>query len=293
MILGSPVTRDKASGKVARERLVPTHVALTLSSGCLVVRYPLTGSGLFTVFTRVSLTAIWFPRHVPQGSGRAPWNCSRRRRRSTWRARPCWTGNRSWRTAVIFRYRSWAHRARHLGCWGNAGTRRPVRCNRRRRRSYHLLRWRHLVAGHRATSRTGVSLLEKIRFSAIHLPPFFFNLTVRDRFNVRRHLTVARYLCIRIYVYVHVYAFPFHWRATCHREIAVSGCLSTFEIKLLSFFELVDVVEWESVACEDTFVFRWFFGRILFFCLGIFLGGKICMYFKNSLFYFLQKSFLK
>lgn len=203
MILGSPVTRDKASGKVARERLVPTHVALTLSSGCLVVRYPLTGSGLFTVFTRVSLTAIWFPRHVPQGSGRAPWNCSRRRRRSTWRARPCWTGNRSWRTAVIFRYRSWAHRARHLGCWGNVGTRRPVRCNRRRRRSYHLLRWRHLVAGHRATSRTGVSLLEKIRFSAIHLPPFFFNLTVRDRFNVRRHLTVARYLCIRIYVYVH------------------------------------------------------------------------------------------
>lgn len=247
---------------------MPTHVALTLSSGCLVVRYPLTGSGLFTVFTRVSLTAVWFPRHVPQGSGRAPWNCSRRRRRSTWRARPCWTGNRSWRTAVIFRYRSWAHRARHLGCWGNAGTRRPVRCNRRRRRSYHLLRWRHLVAGHRAMSRTGVSLLEKIRSSAIHLPPFFFNLTVRDRFNVHGHLTVAGYLCILyMYTYVHVYAFPFHWRATCHRRD--SWLFEYFRSK-------TSFILWTSRCCwmRIDSIFRCLWG---YFCVStIFWGDFSC-----------------
>lgn len=217
---------------------MPTHVALTLSSGCLVVRYPLTGSGLFTVFTRVSLTAVWFPRHVPQGSGRAPWNCSRRRRRSTWRARRCWTGNRSWRTAVIFRCRSWAHRARHLGCWGNAGARLHARCNRRRRRSYHPPRWRHLVAGHRATSRTGVSsLLERgKKFDPPQCNFFlFFNLTARDRFNVPRPFNsravhCARAHCARIH-------FPVRWRATCHREIPVSGCPSTFETKqLLPFF---------------------------------------------------------
>lgn len=37
---------------------------------------------------------------------------------------------------------------------------------------------------------------------------------------------------IRVYTRVYTHAFPFHWRATCHRdEIAVSGRLSTFENK--------------------------------------------------------------
>ena len=188
----------------------------------------------------MSLTAVWFPRHVLQGSGRARWNCSRRRRRSTWRARPCWTGSRSWRTVVIFRSRSWARRARLPGCWGNAGIRRPVRCNRRRRRSCHLLRWRHLVAGHRATNKTGVSLLEKFdAIHYIHLSMYMYTpFRPRNRFNAHGCLTVVRnyrhvyvYLCVGI-----IYTLPrFIAGQLAIDEIAVSSCPSTFESFLRSF----------------------------------------------------------
>lgn len=96
---------------------------------------------------------------VPQGSGRAPWSCCRRRKPSTWRVKSCWIGSRSWRTAATCRSRSWARPAHRLrDCCGNAPATRPsALCSRRRRRNCNRLPWRRPAAGPRVTNRTDVS----------------------------------------------------------------------------------------------------------------------------------------
>ena len=96
-----------------------------------------------------------------QASERARWSCCRSRRRSTWRARRCWTESRSWRTAATCRCRRWRRRGhRHDSC---ESAPLPLRLSPAPAlSSYNPARRSNLachpVAGLRATRTIGVSL---------------------------------------------------------------------------------------------------------------------------------------